>query len=637
MNINQKNNVSFNNTFLHRFKAVISIFVVFLLLTTVATSVVGSANIGGRIENIKEKANNIVENIQEVKSQGSLRDRISSRFSKSSLLDSFRTLSSIRASAGSMLNFYTKYNDIEKTSQLKFFRFTDIDVNNDKVNDISAKLSLRLGIERPFALSVNFGLTINKLDGFGDDNAFFRAYAEVVFPGTVKSDMMGDKIFFGYQSSDGERVPDSCVVTYKYVPYIINPLKKPDHKLDVSLSGDVVGKADLDLILSYVDSDGGQEDEFRVCYSPAVETSISFGRASGRSFEFVRERAGSSKVDLYLTHKKDGNVSYGYVFDLPGHVSFVLDFGRDGCVEFDTHGEKASEIGVCDKFVNPSFKIFFTDLPTKAGVEWHRRLLRGEVEIKVYCEGTDGVNFNILYTGQNGTKFYGSCRVKANQDSPFTMTYGDRLDGKAEISLSKKSFEVSNFEANLFIPGKGAYSVGFDQFIKQKEGSVNISVSIKKYEGTRTILDVTIKVVNGVEIHGVKIGFNGSLVPVLPPFNNIETDGDKSYHFTLTIEGITIKIGDGWGYILIKGSLTLTSYRPFEYNGIHGAIKGTFSILSGGFFNLSWKTVDSKKVFNLDMNLVSSISDFDLWYGDKIYLTIEELVGSIEIIDARYR
>jgi hypothetical protein len=185
------------------------------MLSTVAISAVGKAKIGDRIENIQEKidtikenTNNFVENLNKLKTNNDS----SFRYSYESLGTTLRTLKELKT-ASSSFNFYTNYNGIEKTTKLKFFSATDIDVDGDSDKDISAKLSLRPGITTPFALSINFGLTIKRLNGFNDVNALFKAYAEIVFPGTVKSDIKGDKIFFGYQSPDGERVPDSCVIT----------------------------------------------------------------------------------------------------------------------------------------------------------------------------------------------------------------------------------------------------------------------------------------------------------------------------------------------------------------------------------------------------------------------------------------
>ena len=676
MNTNQRNKTSFRNNFINRFKRTTSIFVVFLLLTTVASSVVGTAKIGDRIENVKDKietfkeeANNIVENIQEIKTQGTLKERISNRFSKSSLINSFRMLSTIRASAGSsLLNFYTKYNDIEKTSQLKFFSSTDIDVDNNDVNDISAKLSLRLGIEQPFALSINFVLTINKLDGFADDNAFFRAYAEVVFPGTLKSDMMGDKIFFGYQSSDGERVPDNCVVTYKYIPYIINPLKKPDHKLEVSPSNDVLGKADLDLILSYIDSDGSQEDEFKVCYSPAVKTSVSLGRESGRSFEFEREQAGSSKVDLYLTHKKDGNVSYAYVYDLPGHVSFVLDLGRDGKVEFDTHGEKTSEIGVCDSFTDPTYKLYFADLPTKAGIEWQRRLLQGKLNVNVYNEG-GGVDFNCYLLGpsggkadisiisnnplncdfeldvsnhyfkfiksnidvslsfsiegKNGTKLDGSLHVAIINTEPFIISFEDSIGEKANLYFSCKTLELTDVELNLFIPNKGTYSFGFDEFIKEKQGSIDVGLSVIRQEGTITALEVEINILYGIKLHGIKAGFNEAWFSAPAPFNNIEIEGNTSIKFTIEF-GFDYSVNFFQGHVKIEFLKNVNNLLIDIYNENYDVtVKGLFTAQAGLTIDIYFdKTKGSVQLIVSDNIL---IRNFEFSVGSTLSVTADKL------------
>ena len=92
------------------------------------------------------------------------------------------------------------------------------------------------------------------------------------------------------------------------------------------------------------------------------------------------------------------------------------------------------------------------------------------------------------------------------------------------------------------MPDKGTYSFGFDQFLKTKEGSIEISLSIFEQQGTMTTLEITVNIVNGIELHGVKVGFDGTWTPAPAPFNDIVTQDDWTFTFTVILEGITINI-----------------------------------------------------------------------------------------------
>ncbi len=72
----------------------------------------------------------------------------------------------------------------------------------------------------------------------------------------------------------------------------------------------------------------------------------------------------------------------GYVKDLPKKVTFAINFGRDGNIIFNTHNQAPSEIGVCDDFYNPQNKIYFTNLLTKAVLNWNiRALIQQKIEL----------------------------------------------------------------------------------------------------------------------------------------------------------------------------------------------------------------------------------------------------------------
>ena len=127
----------------------------------------------------------------------------------------------------SPLMFYTNYNGIENEVKLRLLREVKVDVNGDGKEDIGVRLSLYPSIEKPFSLAVNFELKIVQKEGFDllDKKAFFEAYAEVFLLGIINVKQQGDRVRFGYESPLGEEIPDSCVVTYKYIPHFLT-LKK---------------------------------------------------------------------------------------------------------------------------------------------------------------------------------------------------------------------------------------------------------------------------------------------------------------------------------------------------------------------------------------------------------------------------
>ena len=111
------------------------------------------------------------------------------------------------------LHIVTNHNGTEKTTKMKFFLPTNIDVDGDGDNDIQV-WSFRLpGLDfRPPALCMKTTLVVSRLAGMDDIKYdHFEVYLEYMSrivsrlsKGTV------DRIRIGYQSPKGEEVPDIC-------------------------------------------------------------------------------------------------------------------------------------------------------------------------------------------------------------------------------------------------------------------------------------------------------------------------------------------------------------------------------------------------------------------------------------------
>ena len=662
---------------------ILSILLAILMVTTIFSSMTASARFSDktlkeRIENFKEKTGELIEDLSSKNLKKS-----DDKTSNPTLLQTMSSISRL-SGASTTLTLYTNYNGTEKTNELKLFRTVKVDVDGDGDDDVGAKLSLYPSIERPFSLSINFGLKITRLNGFNDVNADFKVYAEFNRPGTLDENSTGDKIRWGYHSPNDELVPNTCIATYKLIPHIFDLNKKPEHKVHISPSDDVIGKADLDIILSYVDP-GVQSDEFRVSYSPASESQICFGRQGGASFSITKEITGNSKVDLTLTHIEDSNTTYAYVYDLPGKVSFVIDLGREGKIEFNTHGEKPSEIGLCDDIDNPVNKIYFSNLFTNAKIEWNRDILfllkNVKANISIYAEGEE-VSFNVYLEGEgNGSVNFSaesaeaiidifmeldlaegyfvlqhstfdlsvslvghgpdqgtldaSFDLKKTEDNPFEIFFDGLKEGNAEIYLAGKSFEINNLDIKMssylsFLTGE--YSISMDHLEKTKEGSIGSTFSIIKEDKNLTI-NCSINIVHGVKITNLSLKFND--------FEFERTDIDETgtithwYNFSLNVTDVEWYDYGDWGYILIYGdSSAYFSFDSTYWDGdeLVGTISGVIQLQTiNDVFNISWETIDGNKTYFFDGSGVVGLYDFKLWIKDKINVSIPKLSANFVI------
>jgi len=650
------------------------------------------------------------------------------------LRDIFQELSILRKSGTPIFSVVTKYNDTETTTRLKRFLPTAIDVNGDGKKDIRVWLFRLPGIDlRPPAACIKTTLFIRRLN---DDIKYgpFEIYLQ--YAPKIVSKLIGgklDRFRVGYQSPAGGEIPDRCKIVYTYVPHAIYPRLKPVHKVYID-PGTIAGKSNLNLLFSIADTDEGNvssENIWSINYNPAVKTEFSVGRLrKGLGFDVGLSTSGESKTVISYTKEQEGNSVdvgllvdklssfnfqlhlslssrkesiieyertssnpvnvtlfkknsdnfYFYVKSLPKHMKMSFIPESNGWMEINTYGEYVNEAGFCDDLVDPSWELYFADLPATAKLDWdllQKKSLEvgslnvsgdeecsvhlyaslnnilntgsnAKVKLDVYAlsdiyfstswnfkdryirldQSKTDLDLSLSVISENGNAFAGSCRLANLYDEPFTLFFDDLSDEKADLTLIGQSFDVYNLNANISLQNLGNFTVNMGHLKKDKSGNLNISLFVTK-NGSYVNCNCTFVVTGGIEVYDFKIGYNGLW------YNSSYIVVDESdtlyFHFGGSFD-ILYDIGSdlSWGYINIRGSIYVDVDFSFNSNGTHGLIKGKIQFKSNGeWFNISWITVDDKKRFTIDGTGLVGLSDFRFWFGDIIDISIDELAGSI--------
>ena len=648
MNYPFKKGISDNNSFLKRSRKIISILVVFLLLSTLLSTVVSSERISSYLNNdtdeslleeffngksIKERLQETKEKIQarisEIKNNLLKIDNdetvetrtISRQPAGTSLLETLRTIISIKNS-NSPIMFHTNYNGIVKSTEMRLFGKVTVDVNDDGLDDISARMLLYPFIERPLCLSIRFKLTITRLENFPDINEDFSAYAELTFPRILSEKQKGDTLGFGYVSPEDEEVPDKCVVTYKYIPHILSK-ERPEHKAEID-PGSITGEEDLVLFLQYINYDGAEVKSqltAAVTYNPAVKSEIHVwgtGLLGGSEYNFERTGSDNSNIDMYCSFTKNNTNIFGYVYDLPQKVTFNLDLGIDGFIEFNTHGEKVSEIGLNAELYDNENKIYFEDLPSKARLEWNHDIIFGGkanfsfytegegISLKVHLEPQRGgmfdfsissnenlncsaaldieegyliidksnidISVSLSATGANNSIIQLSFNITKEYVNPFEVYFN--LSEKIEVTFANKSLVLTDLNLLVDISSLN-FGIIADKFVKNHSGNITIILD-HNMVGENVSLNFSFLLDSGVtvEIHGLKIGFNGN-------WTEFEQDpliltASWSFEFSFLLSAFEYYVAEdwSWGYFCFKGeisyetnisSLFCNGYRWWSY------------------------------------------------------------------------
>ena len=724
-----KKHINYVNIFRNTSYKLISIFVVFLLLSTVMSSVVSSDNIRlnasikdsentdkhesplkglldgktikERLTQLKEKIKYLKDKLLQLKNRLSdinndetgknqyIAKKTKGTFSSTTILNTLKDFLTVKNSAASLM-FHTNYNGIEKDTKLILFGEVKIDVDDDpeQIEDIGVRLRLFPRIEKPLWLSINFELIITRLPGFPDPYASFEGYTDLYFPGIINANQKGDRIRFGYESPLGEEVPDVCKLTYAYLPHILSLTKRPEHKVKID-PGNIAGKSKLVLLLSYTNYDNEtfiSELCSRVIYDKAAISEMKIGGngiLGGSTFEFERtiSKTPESVIDLDCSFEKDDTIIYGYAKDIPEKLTFTMDFGREGYIEFDTHNEPPAEIGIRDgTYVN---RLFFTNLPSKARIEWERNILfEKKASINFYTEGP-GISFNGYFEpNDNGTIEFSissnenlNCSIELDTSvgyliinrteidlslsflatgsnssldlsfnvsriylNPFEIFY--KIDDKIEISLANKSFAITDFYL-LVTLSQFNFGIKADSIVKNQTGLVTI---ILDYQKNNTNMTFNLTIINEdrleIVISGLYIKFKDDWVNS-PLGDPLIITSSRSFLFNFNLYNIEWDHADdwSWGYIFFRGGLYYETYHPINIFGLEGGVKG--KIYAGANetdgFNLSWYTNTSKGYNLTKFNVtgaVFGIEDFCFYLGDMINLSISKITGSIQVFEA---
>lgn len=514
---------------------ILTLTIAFLLLSTIFTASVNSEGILPRVASkIKEKINDIKDNLQTkdtIKKETNnlketiekIKERSHKLFEKNNKLGLISTFFNIlkfkkASSASSIFTLYTNYAGNEKTTPIRLGLPTSVDIDNDGDNDIKASFRMYPFIEKPLVLTLNFNLKITRLPGFEDPNEFFETYLEFHFLGILNVNNTGDKVKFGYQSKKGFKVPDTCQVTYKYLPYLFY-LDPPKHKLSFN-PGIISDKEPLALVFGYDNAENTtsgtpkytSKSKWTIHLDPVIKTELTFGgsddyvgrqllfessssstatifyqrfannsefnagltvdkistfsfemevtpfKKGGGRIEYIRNN--SEPIDASLFFKKDNSI-YFYIKDIPQHVKLSWTPETDGIIELNTFGERVSEVGIRDTLPsNPfyNFKAFLKNLPSLAQVKWNWELFNGG-EINIFCEQT-GCSAHIIAHNllQTGTEITGDFYTNDNIDMSIFWDFSNKSFGIKRTS--------SDITMDLQITGPNGTSLDFSTSIK---------------------------------------------------------------------------------------------------------------------------------------------------------------------------
>jgi len=669
----------------------ISILIIVLLITTVLSSS-GSASyfeFGKRKpkERIKNFVNNLIDVEKKEKNFG-IKDQINN-LSSLKILENSNTFQS----NDKILNFYTNYNGIEKETRLRLFIQNKIDLDGKNGKDIGVRLTVLPSIAKPRSLSLDFKLTINQLYGFNqlDKDAFFEAYTDIYFPKLFFKNLSVDRVRYGYQSPKGESIPEKCDVIFKFIPNLFSLRRKAGFNFALNPDDQTIGEEKISLLFSLTEFEGDvviSEINAKTLYDPAVETEISIDRTRSLSksvFKFERDHSDDSNVDMRLEIIEESNLTYTYVNNLPKLLTLIYKRGRSGGIEFNSHGDSIDEVGICDDFENPTYKVYFTNLASKAGFNWSRDrflfLKKGKADFSAYSEGED-VGFHVYLKGSgNGfidfeafshnpldfsfyldfsekyiridrsdvdltLSFYGEIvnqtvlsiingglQLKRTFDGPFEISFDELNNGILSIKLAGKNLQISDFNFDIESPTNGGiFSLACEELTKTNQGNISVDVSIQNQNENITG-NCSIDIEHGVNIKDLLLKFNEITIYQ----GDLEVLGSVTRWYNFTVDlAIEWHVGKDGGYVLIKGG----SYSSFSFNSLYhdenhelyGLVSGyiSFKFLNDAF-NISWKKIDGNLSFSLDGSAVAELKNFHFWLKDKADISISHISGKFQL------
>ena len=586
-----KKQISNANSYLKKSHKIISILVVFLLISTVMASAASSARIGSRLadrvseeikdavesekplktyiaekaEEIKDKAQNVKEKLNEKitqikenrKSIGAKTTGILSKIA--SFVESIRSFLSIRKSAASGKYLYTKYGDNEPIeSKMYILKATKVDLNDDGINDIEARYKIRPGLERsPLALSCNIALTVKRIDdGFKhlDINESFEAYIYMTFPGLLNSKIAGNQVKFGYHSEKGEEIPSLCDVKYTYVPYFLY-VAKPLHRTTLN-AGSSTDADKLGLIFSYLNNqaENKSKDIFDIQLEPVVDTTVTFCGLSGsygRGLYFDSSEETKATIKYTKYKGEDSNFTAGLIIDKISDFEIEVELTPlslgGGRVEYYKNSTEPLDVTLFFE-KNSSAYIYAEDIPDHILFSWEP-LKEGLIQLNSFGDRVSEVGIrNALEAEDVTTKAY-----IANLPSLMEL----RLDWKilrggeltfytdtSGCSAHLESSDILGNETQLFVNITSNENINISLFWS----FINKTIGVKK---TNT----------NISIAAYVIGKNGTMANFSCNIKNTITqpfvfnfgklfDGNFEVEFT----GNAIEINDLEAYVFIPGT-----------------------------------------------------------------------------------
>jgi len=697
------------------FRQIFTVICIFLMLTTGLSSIYASESIFEKNNSPDEEKSNLMDSakdkiddaLKSTKSKLSdMKDTLSKfkdKINIKNLTESIPTFTNFlltNSKSNTSFRFYTNYNGNENSTEIKFFRTVKIDINDDTKEDISARYIIYPSFDlRSFSLAINVRLIIRKLKDFPDENASFDAFLEFYFPslGLLKN-LSSNRIRFGYESPKDEQIPKRCVVTYKFLPNLLKPHKKMEHKLSIRPGG-ITRESKIVLLFSstqFKNKNIFSEEKYRIVFNPATNTAITIGgnkKSDEPNFEFEKASFTKSIIDIYFSYMKNETYTYLYCLGVPKHLLLTLKHGKQGYVEFDSFGDPIEEVGICDDIKNPKNKLFFAEFPKKARMSWSRDLFPPvQLKLNLYSEGEgiklgshlslpnsgikdldfiinshETLDFNLdldmkngyleidrsnsslsLYidvNGINGSTFTGSMDIKRFTKSPFRLFYDRIIDGEGglETYISGKKLEIRNLHlrANSSIIG-GILKVDIDSCLigpkyKEKVSKMSFNISLK-LRSANVYARVCLNVIRGIKITNPVIQYND--LKITP--GDIDISGNRSFCYEFLLNGtIEFDFGDNfsWGYIKLYGAAAFLIDGTFERNGKKGGVYGLISLKSyKGSLNISWHTeiIDENetRVFNVKGAALLALKDFHIWFADILDINIPSFNGSLILENA---
>jgi hypothetical protein len=364
---------------------IISVLLVLLLVATTFSSIslAQRPRLIDILDTDKETESNLSETLSNVRDTiTTVGSKITDRISNISLLQ-----------RNDRYSVVTVYNGIEKTTRLRRFLPTTIDINDDGTKDIRVIVLLLPGVDlNPPAIAIQTRFIVSRLPAMDDiKNDDFEIYLEMS-PSKLITDKASilERIRLGYQSPEGEEIPKTCIITYRTMPRVLYPLKKTAHRLLIN-PGLMAGKTQLNLIFNIadIDDDGSVVSglDVRVDHDPIVRNQISFERSKdyiirrGQTLEISRKNAEPSNISLFIRDIMGIDNGTLAIKNIPEKISLSWLLGiRKGYLKLNTHG---SGVGNVQAAVKNALETSFTaETGLNFGVSWDtpgiRKINKGE-------------------------------------------------------------------------------------------------------------------------------------------------------------------------------------------------------------------------------------------------------------------